>query len=84
MELNTNIEWIKSTKVYRKSTFTPHSYFYVIIVIFYAFLIPWMYNTIGEPYNVTLAKNEELREKAIDEGKTIDVMCFFSIFRNFF
>jgi len=68
MRLKSNVEWINDFTVYKKGFFTYKIFFYGIIIACYALLLPWMYNTIGEPYRTTVSRNEELREIAIDEG----------------
>ena len=68
MELPTKIEWLKKITVHRKGLLTYKVFFYGILLSLYLVLIPWMYNTIGEPYQTTLDTNELLKEKAIDEG----------------
>lgn len=68
MELPTKIEWLKKITVHRKGLLTYKVFFYGILISLYLVLIPWMYNTIGEPYQTTLETNEMLKENAIDEG----------------
>jgi len=68
MKLRCEIEWLTQITVHKKGFFTKKYLFYALLVACYAVLLPWMYSTIGEPYRSTLHRNEELKEKAIDEG----------------
>ena len=64
----TNLDKLSQITVHKKGFFTKKYLFYALLVACYAVLLPWMYSTIGEPYQSTLLRNEELKEKAIDEG----------------